>query len=109
MNETLIEISTTCGNKGEAHKIARLAVEKKLCACVHIEEIESFYTWQNNVQNEVEYKLTFKSISTRYYDIEALIKENHSYELPAIYATPVSICSSDYENWIIENSTQSTS
>ena len=31
-----IEVSTCCGSKEEAHKIARLAVETRLCACVHI-------------------------------------------------------------------------
>ena len=99
-----IEVSTTCGNREEARGIAKLAVERKLCACVHIKEIESFYSWQNSVHNDIEFKLTFKTIDARYKDIEALIKSEHSYDLPAIYSTPVLDSSDEYLEWIITNS-----
>lgn len=99
-----IEVSTTCGNREEALAIAKLAVERKLCACAHIREIESFYSWQNAVHNDIEFKVTFKTINTRYKDIESLIKSEHSYDLPAIYSTPVLDSSEEYHEWIIANS-----
>ncbi|MDP3087807.1 MAG: divalent-cation tolerance protein CutA [Methylotenera sp.] len=101
----LIEVSTTCGTREEAKKIAKLAITEKLCACVHIDEIESFYSWQDVVHNEIEYKLTFKTVESRYEDILRLVTKEHSYDLPAIYSTPVLKASKSYEEWITENST----
>lgn len=100
----LIEINTTCGSQAEAQKIAKMAVSGGLCACVHISKIESFYSWDNEVQNDTEFKLTFKTIESRYSDIAALIKKEHSYDLPAIYTIPVTNSSNEYSIWVINNS-----
>jgi len=103
----IIEISTTCGSKEEAKRIAEIAVTRRLCACVHISEIESYYRWQDAVHNGHEYKLSFKTIHHRYPDIADLIKREHSYELPALFATPVSSGNENYLQWIKDNSSHS--
>ena len=47
-----ITVFTTADNLEEARKLAKKVVGKKLAACAQISEIESFYTWENDVQND---------------------------------------------------------
>ena len=97
-----IEVSTCCGNEEEAHKIARLAVDGRLCACVHITQINSYYRWQGEVTKE--YKLIFKTTAENTQALKALIQREHSYALPSITAHPFQSLTSEYAEWLEENS-----
>ena len=48
-------------------------VERQLAACAHIAPIESFYRWQGAVQNDTEFKITFKTRAEHYAGLEAAI------------------------------------
>ena len=84
--------------------MARVLVERKLAACVQISEIQSFYAWNDAVQNEREYRVLFKTTSERYQSIEDAIRELHSYELPAIHAFAFENVYAPYAEWIESNS-----
>lgn len=99
-----IAVMTTVAALDEARSLARALVERKLAACAHISEIESFYTWKGAVQNEQEFRVLFKTTSDRYQAVENAIKELHSYELPAIYALPFDPIYAPYAAWIESNS-----
>lgn len=86
--------------------MARALVERKLAACAHISEIESFYTWKGAVRNEKEFRVLFKTTSERYQAIEAAIRELHSYELPAIHAFTFDQVYAPYAAWIEANSAE---
>ncbi len=100
----LIAVYTTVATKDEARKIAKALVERKLAACAQITEIESFYSWQDAVQNEPEFRLLFKTTEAQYKAVEAAILELHSYDLPAIYAVSVEHAHEPYAAWVIEGS-----
>jgi len=100
----LIEVNTTCGNEDEARRIARRAVEQHLCACVHVSPIESYYWWQGSIQQDIEFRLLFKTISDQYERLVDLIVAEHSYDLPAIYSTPVLRGTDAYTKWVESNS-----
>ena len=100
-----IAVITTVGSRAEAQAMARALVERKLAACAQIAEIESFYTWNGAVQNEPEFRVTFKTTDAQYATIEAAIRELHSYELPAIHAVPIQSIYGPYAEWIARNST----
>jgi periplasmic divalent cation tolerance protein len=99
-----IEIATATATRDEARAIARDAVERHLCACAHIDEIESFYRWEGAVYNRTEYRVTLQSVEDRFYDIQRLIYDHHSYIEPAIHVRPVSGGSTNYLNWVSDNS-----
>lgn len=99
-----IAVFTTVGKREEARAIARSLVERRLAACVQISEIESYYTWQGNVQNDREYRLLIKTNASRYDAVEAAIRELHSYELPAIHSLEFQRAFPPYAKWIEENS-----
>lgn len=99
-----IAVVTTVGNRAEAQRLARTLVERKLAACAQISEIESFYRWKGRVENEPEFRVLFKTVEGRYSEIEAAIRELHSYELPAIHAFAFTRVLPAYAAWIGENS-----
>jgi periplasmic divalent cation tolerance protein len=56
------------------------------------------------VQNEQEFRILAKTTAERYADVEAAIRELHSYELPAIYAFEACRVFEPYARWVAENS-----
>ncbi len=98
-------VLTTTDSLDEARAIATALVDRKLAACAQISSIESIYTWQGATQKAQEYRLLAKTASGRYADVEAAIRELHSYELPAIYALDMARSYGPFAEWVIENST----
>ena len=105
MKSKPIAVFTTAGSLEDARKLATTLVEQKLAACAQISEIESFYTWENEVQNESEFRILFKTTRERYKDVEKAILELHSYDLPAIYAVDIDDIHEPFGEWIADNST----
>lgn len=99
----IVAIFTTIDSAERAQAIAGALVERKLAACVQISEVESVYSWQGTVQREREFRIMAKTLAGRYADAEAAIRELHTYELPAIYAVPVTEVFAPYADWVAEN------
>ena len=100
----LIVVQTTCATQDSARAIAQAAVTANLCACAHIDEIESVYRWQGQICTGAEWRLSLKTVQGRFDVLAALIRKMHSYELPAIHAVAVSDVTPDYAAWVKENS-----
>lgn len=95
----------TCPDYEMAEKLATLAVNDKLAACVNIlPNITSIYRWQGKVEKTQEYLLIIKSQKNKYNQIEELIKINHPYQIPEIIASPIINGLVEYLTWIKENS-----
>jgi periplasmic divalent cation tolerance protein len=99
-----IAVLTTIDGLEKAREIACALVERKLAACTQISTIESFYTWQGAIQKEQEFRILIKTTSERYAEVEAAIRELHSYDLPAIYAFDMVRAYEPFCEWVIENS-----
>ena len=100
MKSNTIAVFTTTDNLEEARKLATTLVEQKLVACTQISDIESFYNWENNVQNDQEFRIMFKTTKNKYKDVEREILKIHSYDLPAIYAVDVDELYKPYGDWL---------
>jgi len=100
-----IAVITTTATAEEARRIARDLVERRLAACAHVSEIESFYVWKGAVENEREHRIVFKTTADQYDAVERAINALHSYEVPAIYAVPLERMFEPYAAWLEENST----
>lgn len=100
-----IAVVTSVATRAEAEAMAKSLVERKLAACAQISEIRSFYVWDGAVQNEPEQRVLFKTTDERYAEVEAAIREMHSYELPAIHAYALEHVYAPYGEWIAANST----
>ena len=98
-----IIIQTTCANKKEAKKIAKVLIEKKLAACIQISDVESIYMWKNEICNDKEKLLNIKTKKENFEKIKRKIKELHSYDLPEIIAIEITNISDEYKKFIGEN------
>ncbi len=99
-----LAVTTTTGTEEEAREIARTLVQRRLAACAHIDGIESHYVWKDDLQLDKEWRVILKTTAARYGAVEQAIKELHSYELPAIYATELVEVSAPYAAWLEANS-----
>ena len=80
----LMVLYTTISNKYCAEKIAKKLVKDKLAACVSIKEISSFYSWDENIQNDNEYEMTIKSKPEKLNNLIKFLKIEIGYEIPQI-------------------------
>lgn len=96
----LLAVFTTVATEQEADALARAAVAQRLAACVQTEHIRSTYRWQGAVQCEAELRLMFKTDRAHGPALEALLRELHPYELPAIFALPVVGATAEYAAWV---------
>jgi periplasmic divalent cation tolerance protein len=96
----LLAVFTTVSDEKQAEMLATAAVEQCLAACVQAEPVRSVYRWHGAVQRESEIRLIFKTTLAKYHELESLLIKLHPYELPAIFAIPVSAATSAYANWV---------
>ena len=96
-------VLTTAGTREEAGKIARALVERRLAACVNVVPIESVYRWNNKVENAQEWLLLVKTTAEAFDDLDAAVRELHSYELPECVVLPIEAGSEEYLDWIGDN------
>ena len=102
-NADYLAVYTTIDQRDAARQIARTVVERRLAACVHISEIESFYSWNQAIQNDVEFRITFKTTASNFGALKQAIHELHSYDVPAIYAIQLDNIDEHYAAWIKAN------
>ena len=96
-----IQVTTTTETIDEAKRIARALVEGRLAACVQIiGPITSIYRWEGAVEESAEYQCVVKTRADRYHQVEAMIREHHSYDVPEIIAVSVVNGSEPYLYWL---------
>jgi periplasmic divalent cation tolerance protein len=100
----LIAVVTTVPTQEDARRLARSLVQTKLAACAQIGAIESFYVWEGALQQEPEWRIVLKTTADRYGAIEAAIRQQHPYQLPAIYAVAVDPVHGPYADWVAAGS-----
>jgi periplasmic divalent cation tolerance protein len=98
-------VLVTAGSREEAGAIARDLVESRLAACVSVFPTHSVYTWKGEIHSEDEWQLVIKTELSRFADLEAKIRQIHSYEVPEIIALPILAGSPPYLTWISEQVT----
>jgi len=100
MNEYM-QVVTAIDNEEAAVRLARGITGARLAAVVQIVgPIRSLYWWRGELVDAREWQLSIKTTSDRLSELEAHIKENHSYETPGIAATEISWGSREYLDWI---------
>jgi uncharacterized protein involved in tolerance to divalent cations len=104
-DEKFMLLKTTFESKNEAIEMANMLLEKKLITSGQISKLHSIYRWNSKIDSEDEYELSCITESRLYYQIEAFIKENHSYELCQILCVPVLRTSVEFADWISNNIT----
>ncbi len=103
MPDSFCVILTTAGSRAEATKLSEILVTRQLAACVQVVEISSAYIWEGKLNQGPEFLLLIKTASHLYKDVEAAIRENHSYAVPEVLQLPVERGLPAYLAWITAN------
>ncbi|MGI6213086.1 MAG: divalent-cation tolerance protein CutA [Christensenellales bacterium] len=95
-------VMTACASREDAKIIIDEILQKRLAACVQLQEVESFYPWKGKIENSKEILLLIKTKSALYKELEQAISAKHKYEIPEIIHTPIAGGLGAYLNWIDE-------
>jgi periplasmic divalent cation tolerance protein len=96
-----LQVLTTTGSEEEAERISAALVERRLAACVQtIGPISSRFRWQGEIEEAREWICLAKTEASRYPQVEAAIRELHSYDEPEIVATAIAAGSDGYLEWL---------
>jgi periplasmic divalent cation tolerance protein len=100
MSEELV-VLVTVPSRERGEEIAEVLVGDCLAACVNvIGPIRSIYRWQGEICRDDEHLLIVKTTRARYADLEARVREIHSYEIPEVIALPIERGSQAYLDWL---------
>lgn len=79
----ILAITTTVASLTEARQLGREIVERRLAACVQIEEgLTSLYRWKGKECEDPEVRLTIKTLPACAAALQALFARKHPYEVP---------------------------
>jgi periplasmic divalent cation tolerance protein len=97
-----VMIKTTFESVEEAAKMARLLVNNRYIASAQLDQLNVFYTWNDESCNENEVELSCITRGSLYNIVEAFIKQHHSYECCQIICLPIINESKEFKDWIVE-------
>ena len=94
----------TCPDSESARQIAQHLVENKLAACVKIvPQVESFYIWQDALQQDTEVQLLIKTKAALFEEVNTAICSKHPYDVPEVVAIDISQGNSAYLDWLTQS------
>jgi periplasmic divalent cation tolerance protein len=92
---------TTVGTAGDAERIARALVERRLAACVNVVPgVVSVYRWKDAVERDEEHLLVVKTRADRVEALREALVALHPYELPELVVLPVEAGHPPYLAWV---------
>jgi periplasmic divalent cation tolerance protein len=95
----ILTVTTTVGSMADAQALARRIVERRLAACVQVEEgLQSFYRWQGRLCEEPEVRVTIKTLPACAEALQGLFGEAHPYDVPQFLAVTMR-ASPAYHEW----------
>jgi periplasmic divalent cation tolerance protein len=95
----ILSVTTTVGSADDARRLARELVERRLAACVQVEEgLRSYYHWQGKLCDDPEVRLTIKTLPACESALRAYFTEHHPYDVPQFLAVTLR-ASEDYAAW----------
>ena len=96
----ILTVTTTVGSREDAQALARAILQRRLAACVQVEEgLTSFYRWEGKECEDAEVRVTIKTLPGSEDALQALFAEQHPYEVPQFLATRMQ-ASEAYFAWV---------
>jgi periplasmic divalent cation tolerance protein len=97
----LCEVVITAPDPDWLYAFARGLIEDGLAASAHnFTPVRSIYTWQAQVRERTEGRVSLHTSRARVADIVARAKREHPYEVPSVSARPIIDGNPDYLAWI---------
>lgn len=104
MADRILLIFTTWPDPPLARTAARTLVAEHLAACANLlPGVESIYRWEGQVETAGEVLVIFKTTPDRYPQLEARIRELHSYAVPEIVCLSADRGLPAYLHWVADS------
>lgn len=101
MNDDCLQVTVAAASREEAERITGSAVERRLAACGQvIGPITSTFRWEGKVERVEEWLCLLKTTGARYPELERHVVRTHSYRVPEITATAITVGATKYLDWI---------
>lgn len=102
-DEKAILIMVTAGGRNDAERLGEGLIVARLAAhCSVVPSLHSFYYSEGLLQRESEALLMVKTVKSRARAVYDYLKQNHSYETPAIYEVAIDDGSPQYLKWLAD-------
>ena len=102
MKDGPVLVYTTYPSLVEAEKSGLKIVQAGLAACVNIvPAMRSIYRWKGAIEAADEVVMIVKTRASLAERVTVAVKENHSYETPAVLVLPVSGGNQSFIDWIL--------
>jgi len=96
-----LQVMTTIDDREVAIKIVQTLMEARLAGCAQVVgPIQSTYWWKGDIESAEEWLCILKTSKSLYPELEAAIRQMHSYEVAEILASPVVAGNVDYLTWL---------
>jgi periplasmic divalent cation tolerance protein len=94
----------------EGRRIGKILIEERLSACINIlPQMESWYTWNDTLENAQEAVLIIKTTSDFREALQRRVLELHPYECPCVVFLPVVGGNPAYLEWIRQSTGKESS
>ena len=101
---TPVLVLTTVGATFDVARLARDLVERRLAACVNINErIRSIYRWKETIEDEREQMLIIKTVAEKVDKLREALFAQHPYEVAEFVVISIDALSEDYRQWLVGN------
>lgn len=96
----VLSVATTLGSAEDAQRLARELVQRRMAACVQLEQgVRSVYRWDGKLCEDTEVRLVIKSLPACMPALQAFFAQHHPYEVPQFLATTLQ-ASPSYAAWV---------
>jgi len=97
------QIQVSHSDRSALERIIEQLLERRLIACGQVlGPISSSFRWEGTVEHEREWLGLLKTASSRAAEVQTLLAELHSYEVPEILVTEVLAGHGPYLHWVLE-------
>ena len=100
----MIIIQTTIDEDKKAKDLINLLLETNKIACGTFHEIQSSYTWKEELIEETELEISLYTKESLMREVINIVKQRHPYDLPKIAVIEPVYTLPEYEEWV-KNST----
>ena len=93
-------VLVTASSAEEGARLARALLEARAASCVNLlPGVRSFYWWRGKREEADEVLLLVKSAKERWDELQAVVRNTHSYECPEIVALSPEQVEERYLGW----------
>lgn len=100
MNYEFVTIRTAIDNIDSADRISKKLVSKHLAASVHLSKCKTYYRWEGQYCDGVEYELSILTRSALIPNIEDTLYLEHEYDCSEFIVQPIVRTTKAFADWI---------